>query len=64
MLEIYTVAIFLAKASFHINKQIIITIYSLTALAAYQVMMMPFFGVMIYRPVIQFAFIDATGFFK
>jgi hypothetical protein len=63
MLEIYMEAVFLTELIFHAGEQIFITICSLPALTAYQVMM-PFFCVMIYRLVIQFAFIDAAGFFK
>jgi hypothetical protein len=64
MFKVCAESVFLSKSFRHRLKKVFITIYSFTALAAYQVVMMPFLGMVINRFIVRFTFKYALILFK
>jgi hypothetical protein len=64
MLEINLEAVLFVKRSLHREKKVFIAVGAFTASPAYQVMMMPLFGVVIDESITEFAFKNATQFLK
>ena len=63
MFEISPEVKILPERPLHRREKVFIAIYSFTTLAAYQVMMMPFLGVVIDKLIADFALIHTTGLF-
>ena len=64
MLEISSEVKFLPERPLYRREKVFIAIYRLTTLTAYQVMMMPFLGVVIDKLIADFALIHTTGLFQ
>ena len=64
MLEVRMEAVLFLQCRLYRRKQVFGAIYTLTAGAADQVVMMPFFGVVVDKMVPQFTFNHAAGSFK